>query len=144
MPCNTRRRILVSTVGCLTAIISGCSSIMNDSDAETTEPTNGAPAPWARASSNSDIAVINDGPPEVNVTVEADGISKEITLELSEYWVSENIIDDGEALTITVSTDNDLQKAVDWSAETNNSQVAIFVIRDNRLDAEINQKEEPS
>lgn len=140
MPSTSRRTVLVSLVGGLSPLLSGCNSTNSNATRETTtqpststQSTGGAPAPWVDPSSESDIVLKNDAEEKITVQIEAGDLSKDISVEYSQNWVSGDIIDNGDSFEMTVSTNTGLKKTVQWSAEKKNNQVAIFTIKDTRI-----------
>lgn len=143
MPFKNRRTILASFVGLLSTLLSGCTSSADNptertSDQSGTSPQpKGAPVPWVDPNSEADIAIKNGAGEKITAQINAGNLSKEIVVESGGYWASGNIIDDGERLDMTISTNSGLSKTVRWNAEQDNDQVAIFTIEDSRITGDV-------
>lgn len=87
--------------------------------------------------SEADIAIKNGAGEKITAQINAGNLSKEIVVESGGYWASGNIIDDGERLDMTISTNSGLSKTVRWNAEQDNDQVAIFTIEDSRITGDV-------
>ncbi|MFH5799307.1 hypothetical protein [Haladaptatus sp. CMAA 1911] len=101
--------------------------------------SDGAPKPWFDPDSSVDIEIGNGVQSDIEATLTIDDSRREISIPAEDRWLSEDIIDDGERPTITVATEN-LEARLQWKGERNNSGIAVFVVRENRIDATFTRK----
>lgn len=126
-----RRHFLhLLSIGALT----GCLSARTGSESSSNQ-SGGAPPPWVLVGSPADVVVENQGASTTTVTLSVDGGEQSITLDGSDYWVSENILTCGETATISVTTEDELQATIDWVPEqTTGNRVVEFRVYDDRIE----------
>lgn len=112
----------------------GSTEQSRDENCQPTPISDGAPKPWFDPDSSVDIEIGNGVQADIEVTLTIDDYRRGISVPAEDQWLSEDIIDDGERPTITVATKN-LEARLRWKGERNNTGIAVFVVRENRIDA---------
>jgi hypothetical protein len=140
----SRRSLLAALGGTVGVPLAGCQALSGNDTATSTEPPSGAPAPWVTPSSEADVVVENATDTELAVSVEAGRVLKEGTLEFRAHWVLENVIEEGATPSVTVTTGAGSTRTVEWPWETGEDRVAIFRIRPERIEGEIELQDEPA
>lgn len=152
-----RRSVLGAICGIAIGVGAGCVNRTPTGQSTTSTPTHttgqqnqekncqpvpnsdGAPKPWFDPDSPVDIQISNGIQSDVEVTLTIDNDQRDISIPAEDYWLSEDIIDDGQHPIITVATQN-FKARLKWKGEQNNMGIAVFVIRKNRIDASFTHK----
>ncbi|MFC4408570.1 hypothetical protein [Haloarchaeobius iranensis] len=140
---SSRRSLLAAVGGTVAASLSGCQARSGNDTATGTPPPAGAPAPWVTPSSEADVVVENATDRELAVSVGAGRVLKEGSLEFRAHWVLENVIEEEATPTVTVTTEVGATGSVAWPEGTGEGRVAIFTIRPERIEADIELQDEP-
>lgn len=139
----SRRSLLAALGGTVAVPLAGCQASSRNDTATSSRSGGGAPAPWVRPSSEADVVVTNATDRELTVSVDIGRSPRERILEVSADWVLENVIENGETPDITVATETGSTRTVEWVAETEDERVAIFTIRPERIEADIELQDDP-
>ena len=132
-----RRTVLALASGALVSAVAGCSGSLGESTAtETTADGSvpgGNPPPWLREDAVADVVVsvgergLTEEPP-VRGTVRVGAVTRRIELATGEYWMSEDVVGDGETPTVSLELESGGSAAVNWLEAMGTDGVVRFSV----------------
>jgi hypothetical protein len=133
----SRRSVLALVSGGLAGAVAGCTSSLGESTARATTADGsvpgGNPPPWLRANAVADVVVsvgergLTEEPP-VRGTVRVGAVTRRIELATGEYWMSEDVVGDGETPTVSLELESGGSAAVDWLEAMGTDGVVRFSV----------------
>ncbi|MFC6951325.1 hypothetical protein [Halorubellus litoreus] len=133
----SRRSALALVSGALAGAVAGCTGSLGESTATATTAggsvPGGNPPPWLREDAVADVVVsvgergLTEESP-VRGTVRVGDVSRQVELATGEYWLSADLVADGETPTVALELDSGASETVEWFESMGTDGVVLFSV----------------